>query len=141
MLTEEIKKRLDMCKEILKHYRKEDNDFQHSIITGDRAWIFHYHLRDKESQWSTDIRIHRVSENFKFVKSIGKLMCTIFRDTKGTVHKDYSPCGTTIDSLMHSQALQKQKNRIQRVRSQYTHFVLHHDGHTSQLQKTNIHKG
>ncbi len=44
MLTEEIRKRLDKCKEILKHYRKEDSDFQHSIITGDKTWVFHNDL-------------------------------------------------------------------------------------------------
>ncbi len=38
---EEKKKRLDMCKEILKHYCTEGNDLLYSTVTGDKTWVFY----------------------------------------------------------------------------------------------------
>ncbi len=46
-LTKEMKNRLDMCKESLKHYYKEGNDFLYSTVTGGETWIFLYDHENK----------------------------------------------------------------------------------------------
>jgi hypothetical protein len=48
MLTPEKKqKRVEICEELLKRYRKEGDEFLLNIVTGNQSWIHHFVREEK----------------------------------------------------------------------------------------------
>lgn len=116
-----------MSKHFLERYRQEGDSFLRSIMTGDETWVFHYDPETKRQsmEWrhSTSPRVRK----FKTAKSAGKIMLTIFWDSRGVIHKEYMVRSTTINSASYCVTLQKLKTRIRRIRPTFTRFLLHHD--------------
>ena len=40
-------KRVEICEELLKHYREEGDQFLLNIVTGDESWIHYFHPEEK----------------------------------------------------------------------------------------------
>ena len=41
-------KRVEICEELLKHYREEGDQFLLNIVTGDESWIHHFDLKKND---------------------------------------------------------------------------------------------
>ena len=74
-------------------------------------------------------------KKFETLPSAGKVLCTVFWDTKGLVLQDSFETGQTINSDSYIAMVTKVKARIPRVRlEKSTTFLLQHDNarlHTS----------
>ena len=99
-----------------------EEDFLRSVLTGDESWIHHYEPESKQESlvWKTPAEPRPVK--FKASKSTGKVLLSIFWDSKGVVQTDYLEHGGTINGqyyagLMHrlrAAILQKRRGQIRR---------------------------
>ena len=87
-LTEERKcKRLDVCSRHLARYGEECDNFLQQIVTGDETWIHNYETESKRHSMQWKHPSCPVAKKFKMEPSAGKLMLTVFWDSKGLFSK------------------------------------------------------
>ncbi|XP_048244159.1 histone-lysine N-methyltransferase SETMAR-like [Haliotis rufescens] len=82
------------------------------IVAGDETWVHHYDPETKEQskQW-TGFASPR-PKMFKTQPSAGKVMATIFWDTKGVLLTDYLPRGQTINGEYYYDLLDRLRTAI-----------------------------
>ncbi|XP_048253216.1 histone-lysine N-methyltransferase SETMAR-like [Haliotis rufescens] len=104
--------RASMCQALLTQYSRDADNFMERIVTGDETWVHHYDLETKEQskQW-TGFASPR-PKKFKTQPSAGKVMATIFWDTKGVLLIDYLPRGQTITGEYYSDLLDRLRTVI-----------------------------
>ena len=127
--------RVDMCTQLLEHYQT-DPTFLDRIITGDETWVHHYEPESKRTSMEWRHPTSPKTKKFKAEKSAGKVMATIFWDSKGVILLDFLPRGETVNANVYIETLKKLKARIRRVRpdSDMCNVLLQHDNarpHTS----------
>jgi len=108
-LTEDRKcKRLDVCSQHLARYREEGDNFLQQIVTGDETWIHIYQPKSKRQsmQWKNPSFL--VAKKFKMQPSAGKLMLTVFWDSRGHILETYQECGKAVTSATYRDMLQRE---------------------------------
>jgi len=79
MLTPEKKqKRVEICEELLKHYREEGDQLLLNIVTGDESWIHHFDPEEKRLSMQYRHTSSPCSKKFKTMPSAGKMLLTVF---------------------------------------------------------------
>ena len=90
-------------------------------------------LNRSNSRRSIDTKRHHLRKKLKCFLSARKVLVTIFWDSEGVVHTEFSEQGNTVNSTNYVNTLEKLKARLRRVRSEKV-SIIHHDNarpHTS----------
>jgi len=87
MLTpEKEQKRVEICEELLKRYRKEGDQFLLNIVTGDESWIRHFDPEEKRLSMQYRHISSPCPKKFKTVPSAGKILLTVFLGLTKSLH-------------------------------------------------------
>jgi hypothetical protein len=120
--TAELKeRRVDACQELLKCFEVEGDGFLGRIFKGNETWV-HYHQAETKTasgEWR-----HTFSPKSKKFRepSAGKVMLTVFWDTRGVILEYYMPKGNTVTSKTYADLL---KNHHQeRIQLYLQHLVF-----------------
>lgn len=112
MLTEEMKKnRVDICRQLLLRYDREKENVLNIIVTGDESWVLHYYPENKRQSMEFRHKTSPCPKKFKVQASAGKVMLTVFWDSKGVIHTEYLEKGSTINSILYIETLKKLKKK------------------------------
>lgn len=127
-LTDELKhSRLDVCRQMLQRYRNEGEQFMNSIVTGDESWAHHYEPETKRQSMQWHHLDSPSPKKFKLSPSAGKVMITVFWDSRGVLLLDFLPKGETINSVRYQETLKKLARSIHQKRPDLQDVILHHD--------------
>lgn len=127
-LTDELKhSRLDVCGQMLQRYRNEGEQFMNSIVTGDESWAHHYEPETKRQSMQWRHLGSPSPKKFKLSPSAGKVMLTVFWDSRGVLLLDFLPKGETINSARYQETLKKLARSIRLKRPDLQDVILHHD--------------
>lgn len=146
LLTVDQKRvRFQTSSDLLLHYEADPNNFMERFVTTDETWVHYYQPESKQQskQWK-----HKGSpppKKAKVVKSAGKVMASVFWDSKGILMVDYLPKGQTITGQYYSNLLHQLREEIKRKRpGMLTKGVLFHQdnasAHTSAVAMAKIHQ-
>ncbi|UYV63670.1 hypothetical protein LAZ67_2005276 [Cordylochernes scorpioides] len=103
LLTKEMKeKRLNACKELLKRYEIQSEGFIDRIVTVDESWIHHHIPDSKRSSEEWHQKGSPTPKKPRITVSAGKVLLTIFWDSKGCIFEDYLPKGQTVNNIFYS---------------------------------------
>jgi histone-lysine N-methyltransferase SETMAR len=102
---EHRERRLVTVTQLLQRYEREGAEFFDSIVTCDETWVHHFTHESKRAskQWK-----HTHSPPPKKAKAIfsaGKIMATVFWDSKGIIHLDFLTGQKTINAQYYSTLL------------------------------------
>jgi len=105
-LTAEHKcKRVEICQRSLDRYNNEGEEFLSRIVTGDETWVHHYEPESKMQSMEWKHPDSPAKKKFKTQPSAGKVMLTLFWDSKRPILEDYLEKGCTINSARYSDLL------------------------------------
>ena len=105
-LTEEHKRRrMEICQTLLNRYNNEGEAFLSRIVTEDESWVRHYSPETKRQSLEWKHPSSPVKKKFKSQLSAGKVMLTIFWDSKGPILEDFLEKGSTINSASYCDLL------------------------------------
>ena len=135
-------KRVQFCQENL-DFMEGENKFLSTVVTGDETWCYYYDPETKvqSKQWKRSGSPPPVKG--KRGKSAGKVMATVFWDTKGILLLEFMPPKTTITGTTYSQTLKNLKQQIPnlRPRTKTRKWRLLHDNassHTSRVARAAV---
>jgi histone-lysine N-methyltransferase SETMAR len=139
LLTDEQKQqRKDDSAKCLEMYRRNPSEFLRRYITVDETWIHHYTPETKEQsrQWTN--RGEPTPKKAKTILSAGKVMATVFWDSKGLLYVDYLQKGRTINAQYYADLLQNLSDAIKEKRPHLfkKKILLHQDNapvHTAKV--------
>ena len=105
-LTAEYKrKRVEISQRLLDRYNNEGEEFLSRTVTGDETWVHHYEPESKRQSMEWKRLGSPAKKKFKTQSSAGKVMLTLFLDSKGPILEDYLEKGRTINSERYSDLL------------------------------------
>lgn len=105
-LTAELKYRhIDACEELLRRFHIKGDAFLGKIVTGVETWVHYHQLEMKRSSKEWRHKSLPKSKKFRTQQSAGKVMLTLFWDTKGVILEHYMDKGVTITSHSYSDML------------------------------------
>jgi len=88
MLTWEQKEyRMQVCKDLLNQHEAEDDSFQDRIITSDEMCCHSVSWSINSNPWSGNMN-SPMKKKSKMQPSVGKVMCTVFRERRGVIQMD-----------------------------------------------------
>lgn len=145
-LTPEQKKtRVDYCKDFISTSDNDSNFFK-SIVTGDETWCFQYDPETKRQSMQWCSKGSPKPKKVRLQKSKIKTMLITFFDSKGIIHKEFMPSGSTVNAIYYKGVMDRLLKRIARVRPEYKSkgsWSLLHDnapGHKATIVKQFLHK-
>jgi len=114
LLTMEQKQfRLEITQDMLDCV-ESDSNFLNTVITGDESWVYVYDPETKaqSSQWkhSSSLRPKKARQ----VRSNVKVLLTVFLNSRGVVHHEYTPQGQTITKQYYEGVLCHLRNAVRR---------------------------
>ena len=89
----------------MKRYNNEGEAFLSRIVTGDESWVHHYSPETKRQSLEWKHPSSPVKKKFKSQLSAGKVMLTIFWDSKRPILEDFLEKGSTINSASYCDLL------------------------------------
>lgn len=113
LLTVDQKRiRLNISQECLDLFKRNPTEFLRRFITVDESWIHHYtpETKQQSKQWIGPGE--SAPKKAKTVPSAGKVMATVFWDSRGVVLIDYLEQGRTITGAYYSSLLDKLNDAI-----------------------------
>ena len=129
-----MQRRVEVCKSLMRRYRREKDHFLDNIVTGDETWVHHYEPESKRASMEFRRQGSPPPRKFKTFPSAGKLMLTVFWDIHGVILTEFLQPGSTVNSDSYIKTLSNLKARIRRVRPEMEAVHLLHDNarpHTS----------
>ena len=105
LTPEQLEKRVEVSKQLLERYENEGEDFLDSIVTCDETWVHHFTPESKRSsmQWRRSGSPPPLKA--KTFSSAGKVMATVFWDSKGVLFIDFLCGRKTINAQYYSNLL------------------------------------
>ena len=100
----------------LMRYHKERDDILSHIVTGDETWVSHITPESKQQSLHWKHTGSPKRKNFKQTFSTRKIMCNVFWDRQGVLLLEFLPQGTTINSAVYCETLNKLRRVIQNKR-------------------------
>ncbi|CAK9820098.1 Mariner Mos1 transposase [Anthophora quadrimaculata] len=121
--------RVEHCRD-MKRSTARDPDFMSCIVTGDETWCFQYEplTKRQSSEWK-----HPESprpKKLRMQKSRVKTLLTVFIDSKGIIHKEFTPEGQMVNADYYLGVLSRLWAKIVRDRPEYRNqgtWCLLHD--------------
>lgn len=143
LLSAENKRIRHLCSQAgLDRFNQNRTDFLRRFITMDETWVHYYTPETKEQskQWT-----HRGSpppRKAKVVASAGKVMASIFWDSKGILLIDYLPKGKTISGQYYADLLDRLLIMIREKRPGLLKkkILYHHDNASVHTCRTAMQK-
>ena len=101
---EQMATRASVCSALLKRFRSKD-DFLLHLVTVDETWVHYYEPENKAQnrQWVGPGSPR--PKKFKTQPSAGKVMATVFWDSKGVIMLDFLPKRSTITGVYYTNLL------------------------------------
>lgn len=130
LLTPDNKRlRETMSKQCLDRFKQNPKEFLRRIVTVDETWIHYYTPDTKRQSKQWIFPGESAPKKAKTVPSAGKVMATIFWDSKGIILIDYLQKGKTITGQYYSELLDKFDKKLKETRPHlYKKKILcHHD--------------
>lgn len=116
-LTEAQKRdRVRKARALLRRYRDDPDNFVDRVVTGDEVWLFHWDPESKQESMEWREIGANPPLKARTRPSCGKLMATIFWDSKGVLLVDYLEHGATINAAYYCQLLRNLREAIRRKR-------------------------
>lgn len=108
MLTDDQKrKRMNVCTELLRQFEADPELFLKRLVTQDETWVHHFDPESKSQSKEWHKKGSRPPKKFKRQYSAGKVMATVFWDSKGVIMTDYLEHGETINAAYYSDELNR----------------------------------
>jgi histone-lysine N-methyltransferase SETMAR len=127
-LTQEKKqKRVEICEELLKRYREEEDQFLLNIVTGDESWIHHFDLEEKRLSMEYRHTSSPHPKKFKTVLSAGKNLLTVFWDSQRVYVTEFLEAGKTVNSARYIETIKNLRWRVCQVRGSASRILFLHD--------------
>jgi histone-lysine N-methyltransferase SETMAR len=108
--------RADMSRECLSLYQKNPAEFLRRTITVDETWVHHHTPETKQQSMQWIAVGEPAPKKAKVVLSAGKVMATVFWDSRGIILIDYLAKGKTINGQYYAALLDKLKATIKKKR-------------------------
>lgn len=144
MLTAPQKQvRVECCKEFLELCGENSSNILDRIVTGDETWVHHYDPESKQESMQWHKKGAAPPKKFKVTPSAGKIMATVFWDSKGILLIEYTKKGETINATSYATTLRNLREAIkEKRRGKLTSGVLLlHDNapvHTARIAKAAV---
>lgn len=144
MLTAPQKKvRVECCKEFLELSGENPSSVFEKIVTGDETWVHYYDPESKQESMQWHEKGTDPPKKFKVTPSAGKVMATVFWDSKGILLIEYKKKGETINATSYASTLHNLREAIKaKRRGKLTAGVLLlHDNapvHTARVSKAAV---
>ena len=108
---EQMASRASVCSALLKPFRSKD-DFLLHLVTVDETWVHSYEPENKAQsrQWVGPGSPR--PKKFKTQPSAGKVMATVFWDTKGVIMLEFLPKRNTITGVYYANLLDQLRTAI-----------------------------
>ena len=112
---EQIAQRASVCSALLKRFRSND-DFLLRLVTVDETWVHYYEPENKTQsrQWVGPGSPR--PKTFKTQPSAGKVMATVFWDSKGVITLDFLSKRSTITGVYYANLLDQLRTAIREKR-------------------------
>ena len=94
-----------MSKQCLDLFNRNAQEFLRRVVTVDETWIHYYTPETKRQSKQWILPGESAPKKAKTVPSAGKVMATIFWDSKGIIHMDFLQKGRTITGQYYSELL------------------------------------
>lgn len=137
--------RVDDCERCLELFQRDPKDFLLRFITVDETWIHYYtpESNKQSKQWLA--RGESRPKRPKTQQSAGKVLATVFWDTKGIIFIDYLQKGKTITGEYYVALLDRLNEEIKVSRPHLAHkkVIFHQDNapaHKSIISMAKIHE-
>ena len=95
---------MQVCQDLLNQYWAESDSFLNCIITSDETCSHHYELESKSQSMEWEKKKKKKKKKFKTQPSAGKVMCTVFWDSKGVILLDFLEPRQTINKGLNFQS-------------------------------------
>ena len=109
---EQLATRASVCSALLKSLRSKD-DFLLCLVTVDKTWV-HYYVPENKAQRRQWVGPRSLRP--KTQPSAGKVMATVFWDTKGVIMLDFLPKRSTITGVYYANLLDQLRTAIREKR-------------------------
>lgn len=104
--------RMNISKALLAQFRRNKPEFWRRLITVDETWVHHYTPETKEQSKQWIAKGEPAPKKAKTVSSAGKVMASVFWDSRGIILIDYLEKGKTITGAYYASLLDKLKTEI-----------------------------
>jgi histone-lysine N-methyltransferase SETMAR len=88
LTTEHRERRLVAITQLFQQYKREGAEFLDSLVTSDVTWV-HYFTPESKTASSGNTPILHPPKKVKTIFSAGKIIATVFWDSKGVLHLDF----------------------------------------------------
>jgi len=130
LLTMEQKQlRLEIAQDIL-DYVESDSNFLNTVITGDESWVYGYDPTNKGAVLTMETFIIPEAKESTLGPQQRQGLLTVFLDSRGVVHHEYTPQGQTVTKQYYEGVLCRLRNVVRRKRPDLwaaETWQLHHD--------------
>ena len=112
---EQMSIRESVCSALLKRFLSKD-DFLLRLVTVDETWVHYY---EPENKAQSRLWVRPVSprpKNFTIQPPAGKVIATVFWDTKGVIMLDILPKRSTITGVYYANLLDQLRTAIREKR-------------------------
>ena len=113
--VQDRQQRMQLSSQLLELCRRDPEDFHLRLVTGDETWVHHW---DPESKIASKQWKHSDSpppRKFRTQSSAGKVMASVFWDSKGLLLIDYLPRRSTITGAYYSDLMVKLRHAIKTI--------------------------
>ena len=137
--------RMNISKALLKLFKRNNSKFWRRLITVDETWIHDYTPEGKTPSKQRTATGESAPNMAETVPSAGKVMATVFWDSRGAMLIDYLEKGKTITGAYYASILDKLKEQIAEKRPHLKRkkISFHQDNassHTSMVAMAKIYE-
>ena len=108
--------RVESSWELLAIYIENPDNFHARLVTGDETWIHHWDPDTKQESMQWKHKDSPAPKKFRTQHSAGKVMATVFWDSRGVIMLDYKPNKTTITGAYYADIMRKLREAIKQKR-------------------------
>lgn len=128
MLTAEQKQtRLRISQSCLDVLQRDPEQFLARFLTMDETWLHHYDPETKQQSMTWKRLSSPTPKKFKAIPSAGKVMGSLFWDSKGVIMVEYLSHGATITGSVYAEQIRKLRDEIrEKRRGKLAKVVLFH---------------
>ncbi|XP_012060732.1 PREDICTED: uncharacterized protein LOC105623969 [Atta cephalotes] len=107
LTVKQKRNRMKTSKHCLDMFKRNPEKFLRRFVTIDETWIHRYtpEMKEQSKQWTKSSE--SASKKAKTVPSAGKIMATVFWDSRGIIFTDYLEKGRTITGQYYADLLDR----------------------------------
>lgn len=121
--------RLSISKQCLDLFKRNPQEFLRRVVTVDEIWIQYYTFETTQQSKHRTFSDKSASKKAKSVLSAGKIMATIFWDSKGIILLEFLEKGSTITGQYYSELLDRFDEKLKGTRTHLAKekVLFHHN--------------